>query len=96
MRCMCIQGRSQEGGGGAPPQTGVGLHRKNVAGPPPPPERGCLNPVWRADSEGSLSEPERSEAERNEAAGPEPTQQNWIQTNLATKRRDQTEGLIES
>ncbi len=26
----------------------------------------------------------------------EPTQPNWIQTNLATKRRDQTGGLIES
>ncbi len=38
----------------------------------------------------------RPEAERSEAAGPEPTQPNWIQTNLATKRRDQTGGLIES
>ncbi|MCP3665593.1 MAG: hypothetical protein GY696_24360 [Gammaproteobacteria bacterium] len=47
-------------------------------------------------SEGSRSEPERSEAERSEAAGPEPTQTNWIQTKLATKRRDQTGGLIES
>ncbi len=48
-------------------------------------------------SESSLAGgPERSEAERSEAAGPEPTQPNWIQTNLATKRRDQTGGLIES
>ncbi|MCP3662683.1 MAG: hypothetical protein GY696_09340, partial [Gammaproteobacteria bacterium] len=46
--------------------------------------------------EGSHNEPERSEAERSEAAGPEPTQTNWIQTNLATKWRDQTGGLIES
>ncbi|MCP3668582.1 MAG: hypothetical protein GY696_39890 [Gammaproteobacteria bacterium] len=29
-------------------------------------------------------------------AGALPTQPNWIQTNLATKRRDQTGGLIES
>ncbi|MCP3665755.1 MAG: hypothetical protein GY696_25215 [Gammaproteobacteria bacterium] len=56
----------------------------------------CLNPVWRVGSEGSRNEPERSEAERSEAAGPESTQPNWIQTNLATKRRDQTGGLIES
>ncbi len=28
--------------------------------------------------------------------GPQPTQPKWIQTNLATKRRDQTDGLIES
>ncbi len=28
--------------------------------------------------------------------GPQTTQQNWIQTNLAAKRRDQTGGLIES
>ncbi|MCP3667114.1 MAG: hypothetical protein GY696_32260 [Gammaproteobacteria bacterium] len=54
----------------------------------------CLNPVWRMGSEGSRSEPERPEG--SEAAGPEPTQPNWIQTNLATKRRDQTSGLIES
>ncbi|MCP3662766.1 MAG: hypothetical protein GY696_09755 [Gammaproteobacteria bacterium] len=47
-------------------------------------------------SEGSHSEPERSEAERSEAGGPEPTQPNWIHTNLATNRRDQTGGLIES
>ncbi len=47
-------------------------------------------------SEGSRCEPERPEAERSEAAGPEPTQPNWIQTNLGTKRRDQTGGLIES
>ncbi|MCP3665562.1 MAG: hypothetical protein GY696_24205 [Gammaproteobacteria bacterium] len=56
----------------------------------------CLNPVWRVGSEGSRSKPERPEAERSEAAGPEPTQPNWIQTNLATKRRDQTGGLIQS
>ncbi|MCP3661706.1 MAG: hypothetical protein GY696_04295, partial [Gammaproteobacteria bacterium] len=49
----------------------------------------CLNPVWRVGSEGSRSEPERPEAERSEATGPELTQPNWIQTNLATKRRDQ-------
>ncbi|MCP3668555.1 MAG: hypothetical protein GY696_39755, partial [Gammaproteobacteria bacterium] len=35
----------------------------------------CLNPVWRVGSEGSRSE-ERPEAERSEAAGPEPTQPN--------------------
>ncbi|MCP3664025.1 MAG: hypothetical protein GY696_16295, partial [Gammaproteobacteria bacterium] len=40
--------------------------------------------------------PGRPEAERSEAAGPEPTQPNWIQTNLTTKRRDQTGALIES
>ncbi|MCP3668744.1 MAG: hypothetical protein GY696_40720 [Gammaproteobacteria bacterium] len=56
----------------------------------------CLNPVWRVGSEGSRSEPELPEAEHSEAAGPEPTQPNWIQTNLAAKRRDQTGGLIES
>ncbi|MCP3664248.1 MAG: hypothetical protein GY696_17450, partial [Gammaproteobacteria bacterium] len=41
----------------------------------------CLNPVWWVGSEGSRSGPERPEAERSEAAGPEPTQPNWIQTN---------------
>ncbi len=50
----------------------------------------------RVGSEVSRSEPERPEAERSAGAGPEPTQPNWIQTNLATKRRDQTGGLIES
>ncbi|MCP3661054.1 MAG: hypothetical protein GY696_00940 [Gammaproteobacteria bacterium] len=33
----------------------------------------CLNPVWRVGSEGSRSATERPEAERSEAAGPEPT-----------------------
>ncbi len=41
-------------------------------------------------SGGSRSEPERSGGERSEA------QPNWIQTNLVTKRREQTGGLIES
>ncbi|MCP3664709.1 MAG: hypothetical protein GY696_19825 [Gammaproteobacteria bacterium] len=47
----------------------------------------CLNPVWLGGRE-----PEWPEAERSEAAGLEPTQPNWIQTNLASKRRDQTCG----
>ncbi len=55
----------------------------------------CLNSVWRVRSEGSSSEAERSEFERSEPAGPEPTQLNWIQTNLGRKLRDQTGGLIE-
>ncbi len=54
------------------------------------------DPVSRVGSEGSRSESERSGAERSEAAGPEPTQPKWIQTNLATKLRDQTGGLVES
>ncbi|MCP3665412.1 MAG: hypothetical protein GY696_23440 [Gammaproteobacteria bacterium] len=37
----------------------------------------CLNPVWRVGSGGSRSEPEQPEAERSEAAGPEPTTQNY-------------------
>ncbi len=53
-----------------------------------------MNPVWWVgSSEDSLSEPKRSEGQRSEA---EPTLPNWIQKNLATKRRDQTGGLIES
>ncbi len=36
----------------------------------------------------------RGWAQRNR--GPQPTQPNWIQTNLVMKRRDQTGGLIES
>ncbi|MCP3663320.1 MAG: hypothetical protein GY696_12635 [Gammaproteobacteria bacterium] len=58
-------------------------------------EPNLSDPVWRVSSEGSRIEPERSEAERSEAAGPESTQRHWIRTNLATKRRDQTGGLIE-
>ncbi|MCP3661311.1 MAG: hypothetical protein GY696_02270, partial [Gammaproteobacteria bacterium] len=56
----------------------------------------CLNPVWRVGSEDSRSEPERPEAERSEAAGPEPTQPNWIETNLAPRGETKPVGLIES
>ncbi len=45
--------------------------------------------------EGSVSEPERSEGERSEAEdGAHPAKLD--SANLATKRRDQTGGLIES
>ncbi len=56
----------------------------------------CRNPVWQVGYEGSRSKPERSEGEHNRSRGLEPTQPNWIQINLTTKRWEQTDGLIES
>ncbi len=38
----------------------------------------CLNPVWRAGSEGSRSEPERSEGERSEAGDRSPPSANRL------------------
>ncbi len=49
-----------------------------------------LNAVWRLGYVCSRSEPERSKGERQRSRGPQPTEPNWIQTNLATKR-DETE-----
>ncbi len=74
--------------GGAP--TGSGASGGLGAGPPATLLRRS-RPGWALGLKPGLSK-----AERSEAAGPEPTQLNWIQTNLATKRRDQTVGLIES
>ncbi len=84
------QGRSQEGGpgarGGWGSAPGFGAEPKLIQ---------SSQPVWSRREEPNLSEsslriarsePERPEAERSEAAGPEPTQPNWIQTNLGTKR----------
>ncbi len=78
---------------GLRPKPQGGFATRMLLGAPPQTPLGAAapNPLLN-----SRSDPERSGAERSEAAGPEPTQPNWIQTNLETKRRDQTGGLIES
>ncbi len=69
--------------------TALRKRRKNVAGGSvwEPQMIQSSHPVWYHREEPTVW---WVEAERSEAAGPEPTQPNWIQTNLATKRRDQT------
>ncbi len=82
---------------GPPPQTPM------EAPAPRPPAAPSTNSGRRLIVNRNLAPPEikswlrpcrRGWAQRSR--GPEPAKPNWIQTNLATKRRDQTGGLIES